>query len=198
MQWTTPRSETDAWTTPVLYAPPGQPPQIVTAGGGQFGGHAVESGERLWTHKGMAPAMVASPVVTGDTVVGFGYGYDSTPPFAEALTKSDTDGDGRLSVAECGTSAWLIGIAKYYGNRDGFIVESEWLAAHAAVDGAVEPGRRVAGQGRGRRRQRRASCGATRRASSPSCRRRWSSTGWSTRSRTAASSPCCAPTPARS
>ena len=44
----------------------------------------------------------------------------------------------------------------------------------------------------------RASCGATRRASSPSCRRRWSSTGWSTRSRTAASSPCCAPTPARS
>ena len=42
--------------------------------------HAVESGERLWTHKGMAPAMVASPVVTGDTVVGFGYGYDATPP----------------------------------------------------------------------------------------------------------------------
>ena len=66
-------------------------------------------------------------------MVGFGYGYDSTPPFAEALTKSDKDGDGRLSVAECGTSAWWIGIARYFGNRDGFIVESEWLAAHAAV-----------------------------------------------------------------
>ena len=93
-------SETDAWTTPALYAPPGQPAQIVTAGGGSFGGHSVESGARLWTHKGMAPAMVASPVVTGDTVVGFGYGYDGTPPFAEALTKSDKDGDGRLSVAD--------------------------------------------------------------------------------------------------
>jgi outer membrane protein assembly factor BamB len=81
----------------------------------------------------MAPAMVASPVVTGDTMVGFGYGYDSTPPFAEALTRSDKDGDGKLSVAECGTSAWWIGIAKYFGDRDGFIVESEWLAAHAAV-----------------------------------------------------------------
>ena len=134
VQWKIARSETDAWTTPALYAPPGQPAQIVTAGGGSFGGHSVESGARLWTHKGMAPAMVASPVVTGDTVVGFGYGYDGTPPFAEALTKSDKDGDGRISVAECGTSAWWIGIAKYFGNRDGFIVESEWLAAHAAVE----------------------------------------------------------------
>ena len=134
VQWKIARSETDAWTTPALYAPPGQPAQIVTAGGGSFGGHSVESGARLWTHPGMAPAMVASPVVTGDTVVGFGYGYDGTPPFAESLTKYDKDGDGRLSVAECGPSAWWIGIAKYYGNRDGFIVESEWLAAHAAVE----------------------------------------------------------------
>jgi outer membrane protein assembly factor BamB len=134
VQWKIARSETDAWTTPALYAPPGQAAQIVTAGGGSFGGHSVESGARLWTHKGMAPAMVASPVVTGDTVVGFGYGYDGTPPFAEALTKNDKDGDGRISVAECGTSAWWIGIAKYFGNRDGFIVESEWLAAHAAVE----------------------------------------------------------------
>jgi outer membrane protein assembly factor BamB len=133
-QWQVARRETDAWTTPALYAPPGEPAQIVTAGGGQFGGHSVESGTRLWTHPGMAPAMVASPVVTGDTVVGFGYGYDSTPPFAEALTRADTDGDGRISVAESGTSAWWIGIAKYFGNRDGFIVESEWLAAHAAVE----------------------------------------------------------------
>ena len=78
MQWQVARQEMDAWATPALYAPPGQPAQIVTAGGGQFGGHSVESGARLWTHAGMAPAMVASPVVTGDTVVGFGYGYDST------------------------------------------------------------------------------------------------------------------------
>jgi len=134
VQWEVARQEIDAWSTPALYAPAGQPAQIVTAGGGLFGGHSVASGARLWTHPGMAPAMVASPVVIGDTVVGFGYGYDSTPPFADALTKNDKDGDGRLSIAECGTSAWWIGIAKYFGNRDGFIVESEWLAAHAAVE----------------------------------------------------------------
>ena len=77
VQWRVPRHEkTEAWTTPVLYAPPGKPRQIVTAGSGLFGGHAVESGVRLWTHPGVAPTMVASPVVTGATVVGFGYGFD--------------------------------------------------------------------------------------------------------------------------
>jgi len=131
--WTTPRSETDAWATPVLYERAGSTPQIVTAGGGQYGAHAVGTGERLWTHKGLAPAIVASPVVAGDTVVGFGYGYDSTPPFSETLAKIDGDRDGRLSLEECGTSAWMIGIAKYYGNRDGYVVESEWLAAWATT-----------------------------------------------------------------
>lgn len=129
--WTKPRSETDAWATPVLYERPGSAPQIVTAGGGQYGAHALGTGERLWTHKGLAPAIVASPVMVGDTVVGFGYGYDATPPFSETLSKIDRDKDGRLSLEECGTSAWLIGIAKYYGNRDGFVVESEWLEAWA-------------------------------------------------------------------
>lgn len=133
VQWTKPRSETDAWATPVLYERSGSVPQIVTAGGGQYGAHAVGNGERLWTHKGLAPAIVASPVVIGDTVVGFGYGYDSTMPFSDALKNNDRDGDGRLSLKECGDSAWMIGIAKYYGNRDGFIVESEWLDAWATI-----------------------------------------------------------------
>ena len=78
--------------------------------------------------------MIASPVVTGDTVVCFGYGFDSMPPFAEVLTRSDKDGDGRVSIAESGEDGWLIGIARFYGNRDGFIVESEWLASKAAIE----------------------------------------------------------------
>jgi outer membrane protein assembly factor BamB len=135
VQWRVPRQEMEAWATPALYAPAGQPAQIVTAGGGQFGGHAVTSGARLWTQAGLAPTMVASPVVNGDIVVGFGYGFDSTAPFAEALTKHDRDHDGRLSPAECGDSAFLLGIGQYYGNRDGFIVEGEWLEAHAKLVG---------------------------------------------------------------
>jgi outer membrane protein assembly factor BamB len=134
VQWRVPRPEKiEAWATPVLYAPRGQPAQIVTAGGGLFGGHAVESGARLWTHPGVAPTMVASPVVTGDTVVGFGYGFDAMPPFAEVLARSDKDSDGRVSIAESGTDGWLIGIATFYGDRDGFIVEREWRAANAAI-----------------------------------------------------------------
>jgi outer membrane protein assembly factor BamB len=132
VKWRVPRLErTEASTTPVLYAAPGQSVQIVTAGSGLFGGHAAESGDRLWTYPGVAPTMVASPVVTGNTVVGFGYGFDPMPPFAEVLARSDTDGDGRLSIAESGKDGWLKGIANFYGNRDGFIVESEWLGANA-------------------------------------------------------------------
>jgi outer membrane protein assembly factor BamB len=55
VQWRVPRQEMEAWATPALYAPAGQPAQIVTAGGGQFGGHAVASGARLWTQAGLAP-----------------------------------------------------------------------------------------------------------------------------------------------
>ncbi len=133
VMWDVPRHETDAWATPFVYDPPGSAPQVVTAGAGQFGGHALVTGERLWSHKGLAPAMVASPVMAGTTLVGFGYGYDSTPPFAEALARSDKDNDGRLSIEECGTSAWLVGMAKYQGARDGYIDEADWLAAHAEV-----------------------------------------------------------------
>ena len=130
VQWETPRQEQEGWATPVVYAPPGRTAQIVTAAAGTFGGHAVDNGARLWTHAGMAPAMVASPVVAGDTVVGFGYGYDSAPSFADGLKRNDKDGDGRISLAECGDSAILIGIARYGGNRDGFIVEAEWVEGY--------------------------------------------------------------------
>jgi outer membrane protein assembly factor BamB len=140
-QWEAPRSETDAWATPLVYDPTGNAPQVVTAGAGQYGAHALGTGQRLWSHKGLAPAIVASPVMTGNTLVGFGYGYDSTPPFAEALARNDKDKDGRLSIEECGTSAWLIGMAKYQGARDGFVDEPDWLAAWA---GTIAPSSLVA------------------------------------------------------
>lgn len=133
VQWQALRTEADAWATPLRYDAAGVAPQVITAGAGQYGGHALKDGRRLWSHKGLAPAIVASPVMAGDVVVGFGYGYDSTPPFAEALERNDTNKDGRISIKECGTSAWLKGMASYQGKRDGFIDEEDWLAAWAEV-----------------------------------------------------------------
>ena len=133
VQWEAVRAEADAWATPLVYDAAGVTPQIITAGAGQYGGHALGDGRRLWSHKGMAPAIVASPVMAGDVVVGFGYGYDSTPPFTEALERNDTDKDGRISVEEGGTSAWLQGMAHYQGKRDGYIDEEDWIAAWAEV-----------------------------------------------------------------
>ena len=72
-----------------------------------------------------------SPVATGDAL--YTAGAEPTRPVGRILARSDKDGDGRLSIAESGKDGWLKGIANYYGNGDGFIVESEWLAANAAV-----------------------------------------------------------------
>ncbi len=93
----------------------------------------MKNGARLWTHAGLAPVMVASPVVQGDTVVGFGYGYDAAPTFAESLKRLDRDGDGRISIAECGDNAMQIGIARFFGDRDGFIVEDEWVKGYGQM-----------------------------------------------------------------
>ena len=177
VQWTTPRSETDAWATPVLYERAGSTPQIVTAGGGQYGAHALGTGERLWTHKGLAPAIVASPVVVGDTVVGFGYGYDSTPPFSETLAKIDGDRDGRLSLEECGDQ-------RVDDRHREVLRQPRWVRRRKRMarglgdhHRAVEPGGRGTREGRRRARHTRANSGDTRRALWPWCRRRWCSTG---------------------
>ena len=151
VQWQAARQELEAWATPVLYASQGKPEQIVTAGSGIFGGHAVKNGARLWTHSGMAPVMVASPVVQGDMMVGFGYGYDAAPSFAASLKRMDRDGDGRISIAECGDNAMQVGIARFYGDRDGFIVEAEWNRRLWADGRALEHGRAVALEGCARR-----------------------------------------------
>lgn len=124
LKWKTPRAETESWATPVVHGS-----QIITTGAGQMGGHLPESGKRAWTKLGLSPAIVASPVVTGDRVYTFGYGYETRPTFESFLQKYDKDGDRRVSAQEVAgdfTEAWYVGIGKYYGNRDGYITEDKW------------------------------------------------------------------------
>jgi outer membrane protein assembly factor BamB len=126
IRWKVGRNEPDSWGTPLLYQPKGSGPQIVTASRGQLAGHLVRNGKRVWSHQGLSPSIVASPVLDGNTVYVFGYGTDDQAPFSTAQKKFDKNMDGKITPDEYGGDAYYTGIAKYWGNRDMIITEAEW------------------------------------------------------------------------
>ncbi|MBI3695808.1 MAG: PQQ-binding-like beta-propeller repeat protein [Acidobacteria bacterium] len=126
IRWKTAREEKDGWATPLVYRAPGAALQILTASRGELGAHRVEDGTRTWSHNRLSPAIVASPVLGQDTVFTFGYGNESATPFSDVLAKRDKNHDGRISPDEQGNDAFLIGIGKYEGNRDGIVTKEKW------------------------------------------------------------------------
>ena len=121
IRWKTNREEKDGWTTPLLYGS-----LVITASRGQFGAHLVDTGKRAWSESNLSPAMVASPVLYQDTVFAFGYGNEAMSPFSTRLEKLDKNQDGQLSADEYANDAFLIGIARFGGNRDMVITKDEW------------------------------------------------------------------------
>jgi outer membrane protein assembly factor BamB len=133
IRWKTAREEHDGWATPLIYHPPGGPPQILTASRGWFGAHKLSDGSRLWGLNKLSPAIVASPVAVGNTVYVFGYGNEPTWNIEGAFADRDKDGDGKLTREEIGRNAFMSGLAKLSGDRDGLLTRQEWLAAANAT-----------------------------------------------------------------
>ncbi len=61
--WKTTRSETDSWATPVVHQS-----QVITVGARMLGAYKTRNGEYTAGATGLAAAMVASPVIGGDTL----------------------------------------------------------------------------------------------------------------------------------
>jgi outer membrane protein assembly factor BamB len=128
IRWKTPRAEQEGWATPLLYRMGDGMPFVLTAGWGQLGVHLLESGKRVGNAIGLAPVVVASPVVDGDTIFAFGYGIESAS-FSDELKTLDKNQNGQLSANEFGDdSSVLVSIAKLGGNRDGIVTKEEWDA----------------------------------------------------------------------
>ena len=140
-QWKTPRGEGQGWATPLIYKPPSGRSQIVTASRGWIGGHRLEDGKRLWGKAAISPAIVASPIVDGNTVYVFGYGIDGTSDFEGSFNQRDKDGDAVLGEEEYASSAFMVGLAKHTGDHDGVLTMPEWLSG---VRSAVAPSSLVA------------------------------------------------------
>ena len=136
-RWLVERSESHAWSTPVVFQPSGSvEPLVLTASSGQLAGHRISDGQRVFSHLGLPAGIIASPTLAGNTVFAFGYSL-SEPPWADKLTQLDKNQDQRLSVDEYGTSSVLVAIAHYLGNRDGIVTEDEWKTWSAHVMGGT-------------------------------------------------------------
>ena len=83
--------------------------------------------------KEIPPAIVASPIVHGDTVYVFGYGNDAANDFEGGFDRRDKDANAVLSAEEYQGSAFMLGLAKLEGNRDGLLSKDEYLTAYRAT-----------------------------------------------------------------
>jgi len=140
IEWKTSREEGQGWATPLIYEG-SSGAQLVTVSRGWIGSHRLDNGKRLWGHRTIAPAIVASPVLNGNTVYTLGYGNDSNRRWEPAFEQRDKDGDGVLNQAEHGDHAFMAGLAKYTGNKDGLLDMKEFLAG---VQSTVAPSSMVA------------------------------------------------------
>ncbi len=126
LRWKAPRDESEGWGSPLLYAPAGAEPRILTLSRGQFGIHNASNGKRLSTERPIPPTIVGSPVLEQNRVYVFGYGSETEAPFDKMLARFDKNGDGQLSPDEYGAEDFLRGIATYNGNRDGIVTRQEY------------------------------------------------------------------------
>lgn len=101
------REATSGHSTPVLFAPPAGPQQLLVPGSFYLTAYELRTGRKLWWTSGLAFEMKATPVHDGTTVYISGTtasSYEDShgrniPPFG-ALRQADRDGDGRFSRDE--------------------------------------------------------------------------------------------------
>lgn len=132
IRWRTSRPHEGGWATPLLREA-GNGTEIITAAARYFDGYSAATGKKHWSHAGLAPAVVGSPVLDGDTVYAFSYGYETDLPFDDSLKRFDKNGDGVLEASEFEGDSWHYQLAFYKGNRDGKLTRAEWDAAWAEI-----------------------------------------------------------------
>jgi len=127
-----------AYSSPVVFQPPGEAAQLVTFSPFEVAGFSVETGEKLWWFGGLPPQPKATPLVAGGTIYVyarsfFGDGLPVIPPFQAAIETSDRDKDGRISKEEApeGPAKQFYGVVDR--NKDGLLDAAEWAGMMEAA-----------------------------------------------------------------
>ena len=152
--WRTERPEAvHGFATPTVFRPRGERPQIIIPGSYRLASYDAETGERLWSVRGITWQVKTTAVVDEDTVyvAAWAPGADAGarrffPPFEEVLAKADSDGDGKMTADEVPeemrhTGSWKaidLDADGYLGARDWGFYRARWSSSNTAT--AVRPG----------------------------------------------------------
>lgn len=151
-RWRRERPEAStAWSTPIVFTPPGaaRDPQLVVLGSTRLEAFALATGEPRWWIGLASNGAMGTPLVHGDTLlVSTASSPDaSMETFAAMLAKHDTDKDGRLSRQEFSkdTTGWAEHFGWLDANRDDILLEAEYNIARDMGIGeygvaAIRPG----------------------------------------------------------
>jgi outer membrane protein assembly factor BamB len=132
--WKTDRSEfLRGFATPVLWDVAGRK-QVVVAGTLRVIGYDLETGKEVWTVRGLARTICATPVVGEDGrlyVAGWAAGGDpgaaiAVEPFDDAIQARDKNGNGKLELSELTDHPFGERFTQVDTNGDGSITRAEY------------------------------------------------------------------------
>lgn len=139
MLWKSPRPDAvRSYSTPCIWTNQGKP-EILVAGALELAAYEPRSGARLWWINGLARIVIPTPVTSGETIymASWAPGGDpgkrvALPSWDIALTKWDSNRDGKLAKTEIDDREVLERFFRMDLNQDGVLNQQEW-ERHAAV-----------------------------------------------------------------
>jgi len=137
--WKTPRPDAvRSYSTPVVWQQGGRP-ELLVAGALQLAAYDPADGKKIWWVDGLARIVIPTPVAVGDMVymASWAPGGDASKritldSWPKALSKWDTNHDGKLSRAEIQDAEVLDRFYRMDLNQDGLLDQQEW-ERHAEV-----------------------------------------------------------------
>ncbi len=132
--WKTDRSEfLRGFCTPVIWEVAGRK-QVVVAGTLRVAGYDLEKGKEIWTVRGLARTICATPVVGDDGrlyLSGWAAGGDpgaaiEVEPWGDVIKQLDKNGNGKLERSELTTHPFAERFTQVDTNADGSISRTEY------------------------------------------------------------------------
>jgi len=135
VKWRVERPDfTRGFSTPVLWKPKdGGPIQVLLAGSYRLVAYEVETGKEVWSVRGLTWQLKPTPVMDNDNIYVLGWAGEAdpgqqeiVPEFKEALSKWDTDKDGKIGKAEMTEPKLIKGWEGLDLDLDGSLAERDW------------------------------------------------------------------------